>query len=385
MSAKQRVPWMTTPTEPVHVATTETGVLDAHRRDFMKLLGMGGLLVVASTFGARRLESADALFAPNAEPWEPHAYVRLGDDGIITIMCHRSEMGQGIRTTMPMIIADEMEADWATCRVEQALGDDKKYGNQNTDGSTSIRDFLAAYREAGATVRALLEDAAAKEWSVASSEVRASNGAVVHTASGRTKSYASLVGTARTIPMPAKTRVRIKVPSERRWEGKRMPSVDLVPMTTGTAMYGADMTLPGMKVAVISRPPVWGGKVVSVDDSLALKVPGVERVVRIPESPLPSAFFPLGGVAVIAKNTWAAIRGRDALRITWEGGPNATYDSTAYKATLLASVRAPGKAGRAVGDVPKALAGATKRVTAEYYMPHLSHAQMEPVVALKYE
>jgi isoquinoline 1-oxidoreductase beta subunit len=182
--------------------------------------------------------------------------------------------------------------------------------------------------------------------------------------------------------MPAKERVRIMAPSERRWEGKRMPSVDLVPMTTGTAMYGADMTLPGMKVAVISRPPVWGGKVVSVDDSLALKVPGVERVVRIPETPVPSAFFPLGGVAVIAKNTWAAIRGRDALRITWDGGSNATYDSTAYKATLLSSVRAPGKAGRAVGDVPKAMAGAAKRVTAEYYMPHLSHAQMEPVAAL---
>lgn len=186
MSAKQRLPWMTAPTEAVHVAATETGVLDAHRRDFLKLLGMGGLVVVASTLGARRLESADARFALDAEPWEPHAYVRLGDDGIITIMCHRSEMGQGIRTTMPMIIADEMEADWATCRVEQALGDDKKYGNQNTDGSTSIRDFLAAYREAGATVRALLEDAAAKEWGVASSDVRASNGAVVHTASGRT-------------------------------------------------------------------------------------------------------------------------------------------------------------------------------------------------------
>ena len=143
---------------------------------------MGGLLVAASTLGVRRLEAADAPFAPNVEPWEPHVYVRLGDDGIITIMCHRSEMGQGIRTTMPMIIADEMEADWAACRVEQALGDDKKYGNQNTDGSTSIRDFLPAYREAGATVRALLEDAAAKEWGVAVGDVRASNGAVVHTA-----------------------------------------------------------------------------------------------------------------------------------------------------------------------------------------------------------
>ena len=385
MSSTQRLPWMTAPTapaEPADAPATTAGSLDTHRRDFVKLLGMGGLLVAASTLGVRRLEATDAPFAPNAEPFEPHAFVRLGDDGIITILCHRSEMGQGIRTTMPMIIADEMEADWATCRVEQALGDDKKYGNQNTDGSTSIRDFLPAYREAGATVRALLEDAAAKEWGVAVGEVRASNGVVVHTASGRTKAYASLVGTARSIPMPAKERVRIKAPSERRWEGKRMPSVDLVPMTTGTAAYGADMTLPGMKVAVISRPPVWGGKVVSVDDSLALKVPGVERVVRIPETPVPSAFFPLGGVAVIATNTWAAIRGRDALRITWEGGPNATYDSVAYKATLLASVRASGKAGRAVGDVPKAMAGATKRVTAEYYMPHLSHAQMEPVAAL---
>lgn len=385
MSAQQRLPWLTSPAEPpepVNVTSTSPGVLETHRRDFMKLLGMGGLLVAASTLGVRRLEAADGLFAPNAEPWEPHAYVRLGDDGLITILCHRSEMGQGIRTTMPMIIADEMEADWATCRVEQALGDDKKYGNQNTDGSTSIRDFLPAYREAGATVRALLEDAAAKEWGVASTEVRASNGTVVHTASGRTKSYASLVTTARSIPMPAKARVRIKTPSERRWEGKRMPSIDLVPMTTGAAMYGADMALPGMKVAVISRPPVWGGKVVSVDDRLALKVPGVEKVVRIPETPIPGAYFPLGGVAVIANNTWAAIRGRDALRITWEGGPNATYDSTAYKATLLSSVRAPGKAGRVVGDVPKALAGAAKRVTAEYYMPHLSHAQMEPVAAL---
>ncbi len=382
MSAKNRLPWMPTPAEPTATESSAAGMLDTHRRDFMKLMGMGGLLVAASALGVRRLNAADGSFAPDAEAWEPHAYVRLGDDGIITIICHRSEMGQGIRTTMPMIIADEMEADWATCRVEQAPGDDKKYGNQNTDGSTSIRDFLPAYRQAGATVRALLEDAAAKEWGVASGDVRAQNGTVVHSASGRAKSYASLVATARTIPMPAKERVRIKSPSERRWEGKQMPSIDLVPMTTGTARYGADVSLPGMKVAVISRPPVWGGKVVSVDDSLALKVPGVEKVVRIPETPVPSAFFPLGGVAVIAKNTWAAIRGRDALRITWDGGANASYDSAAYKTTLMASVRAPGKAGRAVGDVPNAMASAAKRVMAEYYLPHLSHAQMEPVVAL---
>ena len=138
MSARQRLPWMGAQADAPDVHAPEStpmGMLESHRRDFMKLLGMGGLLIAASTLGVRRLEATGSLFAPNAEPWEPHAYVRLGDDGIITIMCHRSEMGQGIRTTMPMIIADEMEADWATCRVQQAPGDDKKYGNQNTDGS----------------------------------------------------------------------------------------------------------------------------------------------------------------------------------------------------------------------------------------------------------
>ena len=378
MSARKFLPWMSASIAPPASST----VSDTQRRDFVKLLGVGGLVLAASTLGVRRLDAADGVFAPTAAPWEPHVYVRIGDDGMVTILCHRSEMGQGIRTTMPMIIADEMEADWTKCRVEQALGDEKKYGSQNTDGSTSIRDFLSKYREAGATVRALLEDAAAKEWGVASTAVNARNGVVVHTTSGRTKTFGALVTTARAIAMPTKERVRIKAPSERRWEGKKMTSIDLVPMTTGKAVYGADVTLPGMKFAVISRPPVWGGKVVSVDDSIALKIAGVERVVRIPETPIPGAYLPLGGVAVIAKNTWAAIKGRDALKITWDHGANASYDSAQYKTSLMNSVRQPGKAGRTVGDMSKGLASATRTVKAEYYMPHLSHAQMEPVVAL---
>ncbi|MFN9087910.1 MAG: molybdopterin cofactor-binding domain-containing protein [Gemmatimonadaceae bacterium] len=391
MSARNRLPWLTVPTAMDAPSPSDAPILsdaatatttDPHRRDILKLLGMGGLLVVAGSVGVRRLDAAEAALAPGAEPWAPHAFVRLGDDGIVTLMCHRSEMGQGIRTTMPMIIADEMDADWSRCRVEQALGDEPRYGSQNPDGSTSIRDCLPRYREAGATVRALLEDAAAKEWGVPSSEVRARNGEVVHTASGRTKAFGALVATARSIPMPDKARIRIKTPAERRWEGKAMPSIDLVPMTTGTAVYGADVTLPGMRFAVIARPPVWGGKVVSVDDTAARAVPGVERIVRIPESPLPGGFLPLGGVAVIASNTWAAMKGRDALRITWDHGANASYDSTTYKATLQQSVRSPGAAGRTNGDVARGLATAARTVTAEYYMPHLSHAQMEPLVAL---
>ena len=356
--------------------------LEPQRRTFVKWLGMGGLMVAAGPFGLRRLDDAGHALAAWAEPWLPHVYVRVGEDGIVTIVCHRSEMGQGIRTTMPMIIADEMEADWAQCRVEQADGDEEKYGSQNTDGSTSIRDFLFKYREAGATVRALLEDAAAKEWGVSNSEVKARQHQVVHEPTGRTKSFGALVATARAIPMPAPERIRVKRLSERRWQGKAMTSIDLVPMTTGKANYGADVMLPGMHVAVIARPPVWGGTVASVDDSAALKVAGVEKVVRIPGTPPPSGFLPLGGVAVVARNTWAAIRGREALKITWNDGPNGSYDSAAYKATLLTAVRQPGKAGRTHGNAAQALAAASRRLSAEYYMPHLSHAQMEPVAAI---
>jgi isoquinoline 1-oxidoreductase beta subunit len=282
---------------------------------------------------------------------------------------------------MPMIIADEMEADWAQCRVEQAAGD-PKYGSQNTDGSTSIRDFLPQYRAAGATTRALLEAAAAREWQVDVSDVFARQHEVVHRPTGRTKPFGTLVATARVIAMPAPDSVRIKRPAERRWQGKRMPSIDLVPMTTGTAVYGADVTLPGMKVAVIARPPVWGGKVVTVDDGEARKVPGVERIVRIPETAIPSAFFPLGGVAVIAQNTWAALRGRDALKITWDAGPNGSHDSKSYRAKLEASVRSPGKPGRTSGDVAATLQAAQRKVSAEYHIPYLSHAQMEPMAAI---
>ncbi|MEO6445657.1 MAG: molybdopterin cofactor-binding domain-containing protein [Gemmatimonadaceae bacterium] len=355
---------------------------DPRRRRLLQLMGLGGLVIATGPAGVRRLNAAERVAAGGAAHWAPTAYVMVQDDGMVTIICHRSEMGQGIRTTMPMIIADEMEADWSKCRVEQADGNEKKYGSQNTDGSTSIRDFLPQYRAAGATVRALMENAAADEWGVTPSEVKARQHRVVHTASGRSLAFGALVAAARTLPMPGPDRIRFKTPDERRWQGKQMPSIDLIPMTTGAGVYGADVSLPGMKVAVIARPPVWGGTVVSVDDGAALQVPGVERVVRIPETPPPSGYMPLGGVAVIAKNTWAAIRGRDALKITWDHGPNASYDSATYKAALQETVRKPGTAGRAQGNVDAALDTASRKLSAEYYVPHLSHAQMEPVAAL---
>lgn len=391
MSANEFLPWVRRAVAPQAPADEPTSLdatreiadrpQDLQRRTLVQLLGLGGLVIAFGAGGVRRLEAAELAAGPAADPWSPHVYLRVAEDGIVTIVCHRSEMGQGIRTTMPMIIADEMEADWARCRVEQAVGD-PKYGSQNTDGSTSIRDFLQKYREAGATTRTLLEAAAAKEWNVDAADVFARQHEVVHRPTGRTKSFGALVNTARTVAMPAPESVRSKRPEERRWQGKKMPSIDLVPMTTGTAVYGADLTLPGMKFAAIARPPVWGGKALTVDDTAARKVAGVERIVRIPETPIPGAYLPLGGVAVIAKNTWAAFRGRDALKITWDAGPNGSHDSKTYQAVLEASIRAPGRPGRKNGDVAAALAAAQRKVSAEYHIPYLSHAQMEPLAAI---
>ena len=379
MSSNSYLPWVRRGSAPAETSDAAETLLprELPRRTFLKLAGIGGLLIAAGPGGARRLEAADAQPA-----WMPHVYVGVAEDGAVTIVCHRSEMGQGIRTTMPMIIADEMEADWARCRVEQAVGD-KKYGSQNTDGSTSIRDFLPIYREAGATVRALLEEAAAKQWRVSASEVFARQHEVVHRPSGRTLGFGALVGAARSLPMPAPERVRVKAPHERRWQGKQqVASIDLVPMTTGTAVYGADMRLPDMRVAAIARPPVWGATITRVDDSAALAVPGVERVLRIPAAPLPGVFLPLGGVAVIARNTWAALRGRDALKMEWDAGANGAHASGDYRKALEKSIRGPGAPGRTNGDAAKALAGSARTMVAEYHAPYLSHAQMEPLVAL---
>jgi isoquinoline 1-oxidoreductase beta subunit len=355
------------------------------RRDFMKAVGAGGLVVGVSASGCKRLDDEfKGVKAPAVpkETIEPVAWVKLDDTGGVTIVCSRSEMGQGIRTSMAMIIADEMEADWKRVTVEQAVGDEKKYGSQNTDGSTSIRDFLDKYREAGATVRTLLEAAAAKQWNVPAGECAARNNEVVHTPTGRTVGFGPLVTIAKDLPLPARETLTFKKPSQYRYVGKDIPSVDLRAMTTGTAMYGIDAHSEGMKYAVVARPPAYGSKVATLDSSEAEKVPGVEKIVRIPEAPTPTAFNAVGGVAVIARNTWAAIEGRKKLKITWTECPNSTYDSDVYRTELERTVKQPGKVVRAQGNVAQALARGAKKHSADYYLPHLCHAQMEPPAAL---
>ena len=353
------------------------------RREFLAAAGTGTLIVAVGAQGCSRVD--EDLRGVERKPTltiTPLAHVRLDDTGTVTVVCHRSEMGQGIRTTMAMVIADELEADWERVVVEQAPGDEKVYGSQNTDGSTSIRDFLPKYRETGATVRLLLEAAAAQQWKVPIDEVEARLHEIVHRPSGRTLGYGELVATARDLPLPPKDQLRLKDPARFRYMGKAIPGIDLTAMTTGTAMYGQDVRREGMLIAVIARPPVWGATIATLDASEAEKVPGVERVVRLPEAVPPSGYRPLGGVAVVARNTWAAIQGRRRLKLEWAPGPNGRYDSDAYRTELERTAQRPGQAVRAKGDVRAALASASKRVTADYYIAHLVHAQMEPPAAL---
>ena len=350
------------------------------RRAFLGGLAASGAFgLVAALPGGRMLALSDAA---NADPLAPNVFVAIDETGLVTITVHRSEMGQGIRSTLAMALADELGADWSRVRIVQATADEKKYGSQNTDGSHSVRDFLVPMREMGAAARQMLEAAAAQQWKVPASEVAVRDHAVVHSSSGRTLGFGALVATARTLPVPAKADLRLKPIAALKHLGKDIPSADDPAMTTGTAIYGIDTSLPGMKIAVIARPPVYGGRVASFDASGAEKIAGVERVVKLDGTPPPAGFRPLGGVAVIARNTWAAIQGRDTLKVTWEDGPNATYDSAAYRTKLEASARAPGRVVRSEGDLDAALKAAARRVTADYYSPHLAHAPMEPPAAL---
>ena len=257
-----------------------------------------------------------------------------------------------------------------------------KYGNQDTDGSRSARHFIQPMRLCGASMRTMLEQAAAKKWGVEVAEVEAKNHEVIHRASGRKFGYGDLATDASALPTPDPAQVRLKEQSAFRYMGKgNVGIVDLMDITTGAATYGQDIRLDGMKYAVIARSPVVGGKVASVDSAAAMKVPGVEKIVQIAGTPAPAKFAPLAGVAVVAKNTWAAMKGRDALKIVWDDGPNKSYDSTSYKKMLEDNVAKPGKVERDLGDAEAALKSAARVITADYYAPHLAHATMEPPAA----
>lgn len=364
------------------------------RRAFLKGVTVGtGALVLGLQLVPKRgiaaVPRANAVLNPNV-------FVAIDRAGTVTIIAHRSEMGTGIRTGLPMVVADELEADWSRVVIEQAVGD-KQYGSQYTDGSRSVVQNYQRMREFGAAARRMLEQAAAQQWGVDLGEVKAENHRVIHTSSGKALDYGELIAVAAELPVPSADQLTLKDPKDFRYIGKDMPIVDLADMVRGKALYSIDIRLPGMKYASVERCPVALGRVKSYDDSETLKVPGVEQVVEIPAVEQPVLFKPLGGLAVVASNTWAAMEGRKKLRIEWDYGDNAGYDSEAYRRQLEDSARLisspperrgegradrPGFIAREEGDIERAFGEADRVVEATYYVPHFVHAPMEPPAAV---
>ncbi len=356
------------------------------RRRALAGLAAGGVLLGLRVPGYSPITQAEAapVPAPAGMPaggFMPNLFVSIGGDNRVTIVVSRSEMGTGIRTSLAQVLADELDADWQDVHVLQAPGN-PVYGDQNTDGSKSVRLLLGVMREAGGAARQMLVAAAERRWGVAPAACHTDNGAVVRSGSGTRLSYGALAADAARLPVPAAGRVTLKSPATWRFIGKPVPIVDLDDIVHGRAVYGIDVVLPGMHYASIERPAVYGGTVKTYDAGAALKVPGVIRVVQIPGAPLPSGFAPLGGVAVVASNTWAATQGRTKLQIAWDDGPNAGYDTTAYAAQLADTARRPGKVVRDNGNTGAALTASAKRVSADYFVPHLDHAMMEPEAAV---
>ena len=360
--------------------------LHTTRRTFLQG-SLSGLLLSVGFNGTVRAEDARKYGAdsmPGGTVDNPHVFISIEPDGRTTLIAHRVEMGTGVRTSLPMVIADELEADWARVTVVQADANEARYGNQNVDGSRSVRHFLLPMRRAGAAARQMLEAAAAARWGVPASEVQARQHTLLHTPTGRRLGFGEVAADAARLPLPAPEQLKLKDPAQFRYIGQgKVRAVDSEAIARGQAQYGMDMRLPGMVYAVVARPPVLGGKLRSVDSAEALKVPGVLRVIELPGFTGAPMFKPLGGVAVVATNTWAAMQGRKALKITWDDGPHATYNSATYRAELEAAARRPAKVLRDQGEVMQTLAQAkpADKIAAEYYLPHLAHATMEPPVA----
>jgi isoquinoline 1-oxidoreductase subunit beta len=309
---------------------------------------------------------------------DPRLFLSIAEDGTVSLLCIRAEMGQGIRTGFGTVVADELEADLGRVKVLQAPGNQARFGNQDTDGSRSMRHHFEPLRRIAAAARQMLEQEAAARWSVPVTEVKAENHGIVHGPSRRRLDYGALAKGAAARPVPARDTLLLKGPSQFRYIGKDVPLIDNLDITTGKATFGIDARVDGMAYAVVARPPVFGGKVKSYDAAKTMKVPGVLKVVVIEPPTEPVVFQPLGGVAVIAENTFAAIKGRSQLEIQWDDGPNASYDSVQYRKSLEEAAAKPGKVVRNDGEVDKALEGAAKRFIAEYYVPHLAQAPMEP-------
>ena len=338
------------------------------RRSFLQTTALlAGALVVGFRLDGRPATAAEAL--------APNAFIRIAPDNTITIISKHTELGQGSYSGLATILAEEMDADWGQIRVEPAPADAKRYGNrlaggvQMTGGSTSMAEAWDEMRRAGATARAMLVEAAAREWGVPASQITVDGGVVSHSGSGRRATFGDLASKAAGLTPPAQ--VTLKDPKDFKLIGKRVPRVDNRPKTDGSAQFTADFTTPGLLTALIARPPRFGATVKSIDATATRRVKGVINVMRVPS-----------GVAVVATGFWAARKGREALRVTWdESRAERRGTEELYTAYRILAAR-PGKPAKRVGDTASALRGATKIVEAVYEFPYLAHAPMEPLDAV---
>ncbi|MGE0590685.1 MAG: molybdopterin cofactor-binding domain-containing protein, partial [Cyclobacteriaceae bacterium] len=362
------------------MSNEKSKIFKVDRRNFLKTTSITttglllGMQFSCSSTTKKLLGDPQANFSPSV-------YLNINGSGEVTIIAHRSEMGTGIRTSLPLVLADELEVDWKQVKVVQAVGD-AKYGDQNTDGSYSVRMFYPVMRKAGATARMMLEQAAANEWKVDVSEVKAKDHGVVN-ANGDVLGFGYLADKAALLEIPEESNVKLKLPEDFKFIGKKTSIVDLEDIVTGKAIFGLDSKVEGAKVAVIRRPPVPGGKLKSYNADAALQVPGVLKVFTLdsPDFPL-QLHRPLGGVVVVADNTWSAIKGRDALNVEWDKGVNGGYDSVEYVESMMKRAKANGTVKREQGSASGELAKASQKVEADYRVHHLSHTPMETPCAI---
>lgn len=342
------------------------------RRTFLKAgaaAGGGLLLGVRLPVSAR---NADAAGSTVADRFAPNGFVRIGRDGRVTLIAHKAEMGQGVYTSMPMLIAEELSVGLDQVHLEPAPPDNTLYGDpllfhqQVTGNSSSVRGAWEPLRRAGATARAMLVSAAAQAWKVDPGACRAERGTVIHVPTGRRLTYGALADRAASLPVP--DRVALKDPKDFTLIGTPARRLDSPDKVNGTAQFGIDVQVPGMKIATVAACPVFGGTLASVDDTQAKAVTGVHQVVRLDNA-----------VAVIGDHMWAAQRGLRALDIRWDEGPNATLTTADIVQQLETASQKPGAVARKEGDVASAMAGAARTVEAVYQTPFLLHAPMEPM------
>jgi len=345
------------------------------RRDFLKLSG-----ITASSFMLGVNLPISKAQAHDDLAHELNFFVSIESTGEVTLVCHRSEMGQGIRTSVPQIIADELEANWSKISVVQAKAD-KKYGSQGTAGSASIRNYFTTIRQVGAVARDMLEQAAANIWQVNISQVQAKNHFVHHKATGQKIGFGELSKHAAKLTPPDQKDVKLKSNSDFSLIGKDVKQVDLDTIVAGKAKYAQDIQLPDMLIASIQRPPVVGGKVKSFDATEAKKIKGVVDVIQLKERPFPVNVMPLSGIAVVATNTWAALEGRKKLKIKWDHGDKQVHNSQSFKKELIEKVNQQGKTVSSKGDVYAHKYNPQNTLEATYTVPYINHAPMETPAA----